>query len=177
VFHSCSDDAGSYSYNEPTIYSESDKVSFSEVIFFVKPYVLDGGQKKYVVSDTLKNISLKINNIIERKSDSYSLDIDHLYSKETLGDYLVTAQTIHYPVVMGVTMIPAQLTTAGEYADLLNNYLTLQPGIYVCQIVSFDVKTASGEWRTIYTPTISFPLEVKENMQSADLGEFEVEIK
>ncbi|GHT25696.1 hypothetical protein AGMMS4957_20910 [Bacteroidia bacterium] len=179
MLHACSDyDAeNSFYYNKPSIYSESDKVLFSEVIFFVKPYVVDAGQRKYVVTDTLKNVSLKINNKIERTSDSYALDIDHLLAKETLGDYQVTAQSIHYPVVMGVTMIPEELTTAGQYADLLNNYMNLQPGIYVCQIVSFDIKTALGTLKTVYTPAISFSLEVKENMLSADLGVFEVELQ
>jgi hypothetical protein len=175
-FHACEEN-DPYLYREPTIYSESDKVLFSEIVFFIKPYVLDDGQKKYIVSDTLKNISLKINNKIEKKSDSYSLDIAHLPSKEIYGNYLVTEESIHYPVVVGITMLPETLTTAGQYADLLNNYLNLQPGIYICQIVSFDFKTASGELKTVYTPTLSFSLEVKENIISVDLGEFEVEIK
>ncbi|MDR3246268.1 MAG: hypothetical protein LBT50_07530 [Prevotellaceae bacterium] len=125
----------------------------------------------------IKNISLKINNTIEKKSDSYSLDVSHLPAKEIHGDYVVTEQSVHYPVVMSISMISEALVTAGQYADLLNDYLNLQPGIYVCQIVSFDFKTASGELKTFYTPTLSFPLEVEENKVSADLGEFEIEVK
>jgi hypothetical protein len=176
LLSSCSKEDSPYAYNDPTIYSESNKTLFSEIVFFVRPYVVENGLKKYIVADTLKNISLKINNIIEKNANSYALDVDHLYSKEIAGDYLVTEQTIHYPVVVGVTMIPENLTTAGQYADLLNDYLNLQPGVYVCQIVSFDVQTASGTLRTIYTPTLSFPLEVKENIASVNLGEFEVEV-
>lgn len=176
-FCSCSQEDSPYPYNEPTIYSESNKTLFSEIVFFIRPYVIDNGLKKYVVADTLKNVSLKINNRIEKRANSYALDVEHLYSKEIAGDYWVTEQTIHYPAVMGVTMIPENLTTAGQYADLLNNYLNLQPGVYVCQIVSFDIQTASGALRTIYTPTLSFPLEVKENIASVNFGEFEVEIK
>jgi hypothetical protein len=149
---SCSEESNPYFYDEPTIYSESNKILFSEIIFFIKPYVLDAGQKKYIVSDTLKNISLKINNTIEKKSDSYSLDVSHLPSKEIHGNYVVTEQSVHYPVVMSISMIPEALVTAGQYADLLNDYLNLQPGIYVCQIVSFDFKMASGELKTAYTP-------------------------
>ena len=177
LLYSCSDSLDSYRYNEPTIYSQNNKVLFSEIIFFMKPYVMDNGQKKYIATEVLKNISLKINNKIEQKADSYFLNIDHLDSKEIYGNYLVTNQSIHYPVVMNVTMIPDQLTTAGQYADLLNDYLNLQPGVYVCQIVSFDIATISGEWKTVYTPALSFPLEVKDNMLSANLGEFEIEIK
>jgi hypothetical protein len=177
LFFSCSVESDSYPYNEPTIYSESNQNLFSEVVFFIKPYIFGAEGKKFIVTDTLKNISLIINNKIEEKSDSYALDVNHLLSKETHGDYLVTNQSIHYPVVMEMTMIPESLTTAGQYADLLNNYLNLQPGFYVCRIVSFDIKTISGELKTIYTPTLSFPLEVLENKASIHLGEFEIEVK
>jgi hypothetical protein len=177
LFFSCNEEAGSYSYNEPTIYSNSSQHLLSEVVFFIKPYIWEEGRKKYIVMDTLKNISLVINNKIKKESDSYSLDTEHLSSKETYRDYLVTDQSIHYPVVMDVTMKPQILTTAGQYADLLNDYMNLQPGIYVCRIVSFDIKTVSGELRTVYTPTLSFPLEVEENKASIHLGEFEVEVK
>jgi hypothetical protein len=176
-FFRCSEESSSYLYNEPTIYSERNQNLFSEVVFFIKPCIYEASGKKFVVTDTLKNISLIINDKIERKSDSYALDIDHLLPKETYGDYRVTDQSIHYPVVMKMTMIPESLTTAGQYADLLNNYLNLQPGFYVCRIVSFDIKTVSGELKTVYTPTLSFPLEVPENKVSIHLGEFEVEIK
>jgi hypothetical protein len=104
---SCSEESNPYFYDEPTIYSESNKIPFSEIVFFIKPYILD----------------------------------------------------------------------AGQYADLLNDYLNLQPGIYVCRIVSFDFKTASGELKTVYAPTLSFPLEVEENRASVGLGEFEIEVK
>jgi hypothetical protein len=174
---SCDLDSDPYLYNEPTIYSESNKTLFSEIVFFIKPYILDAGQKKYIVSDTLKNISLKINDVIERKSDSFPLDVAHLYSKAVFGNYLVTEQLIHYPIVTKVTKIPEKMVTAGQYADLLNDYLNLQPGTYVCQIVSFDIKTNTGGLKTVYTPELSLLLTVKENVLSVDLGEFEVEVK
>ncbi|MDR2085914.1 MAG: hypothetical protein LBP72_01945 [Dysgonamonadaceae bacterium] len=177
LFFSCNEENNPYPYNEPTIYSESNRHLFSEVVFFIKPYIREADRKKFIVTDTLKNISLTINNKIKKKSDSYPLDIDRLSAKEAYADYLVTDQPIHYPVSMEVTMMPQSLTTAGQYADLLNDYLNLQPGIYICRIVSFDIKTISGELKTIYTPMLSFPLEVEENKVSAHLGEFEVEVK
>jgi hypothetical protein len=138
---------------------------------------MDDGQKKYIVTDTLKNLFVTINDKLTKIADSYPLDIAHLNFKESRGEYTVTTELIHYPVVMGVTAIPENLETAGQYANLLNDYLNLQPGIYICRIVSFDLKTASGQLRTIYTPVLSFPVEVKENVTSANLGEFEVEIR
>jgi hypothetical protein len=178
VFYSCNkDESDPYHYNDPTIYSESNQILLSEIIFFMQPYITDSGQKKYIATDRLKNISLKINDRIEQVSDSYPLDTAHLNFMEIHGNYWVTSQLIHYPAVMNVTMIPDALTTAGQYADLLNNYMNLLPGIYVCRIVSFDIATVSGELETVYTPSLSFSLEVKDNMGSIYLGEFEVEIK
>jgi hypothetical protein len=131
----------------------------------------------YAVADRLENVRLTINEKLEKRSDSYPLDAVHVADREVCGEYWATEQVIHYPVVVGVSMVPESLTTAGEYADLLNDYLYLQPGAYVCRIVSFDIQTAGGERRTVYTPALSVPLEVEENKASVFLGDFEVEIK
>jgi hypothetical protein len=172
----CNDAGDSYFYNEPTIYSESDSNLFSEVVFFLKPYVYEGNRKRYLVVDRLENVCLNIHEKIEKRANSYTLDARHLTGTAMCGDYWVTDQPLHYPVVIGVSMLPESLTTAGEYADLLNDYLNLKPGAYVCRIVSFDVETVAGERRTIYTPTLSFPLEVEAGRASVHLGEFEIEI-
>jgi hypothetical protein len=166
-----------YGYNEATIYSQTNEVKFSKIIFFIKPFVQVNGEKKYLVTDTLKNVSVKINRTIDKVSDSYALDTTHIYTKENYGDLLVSEESLHYPVEMGVTMIPDRLTTAGQYADMLNDFLILKPGNYIFQLVSFDVKKASGNMKRIYTPSISFGLEVTGNTISANLGEFEIEIK
>ncbi len=98
----------------------------------------------------------------------------HIATKETLNLYRTTPTNIHYPVKVNVLLFPEKFTTAGQYADLLNNYLTLSPGAYICQITSFDIKISDSESKTIYTPELSIPFEVKENQISSLLGEFEV---
>ena len=178
-FGSCGDDSSfsRYSYDDPTIYSPSDKTIFSEVILFLSPYIEHEGERKYVITDKLEGLSLKINNRSWELSDSYMLDTLHLDSKETFGEYRVTSQKINYPFVMNVRIDYGTLETAGQYADMLNNYLSLTPGNYVCQIISFGMKSIAGSQKTVYTPSLSFPLEVKENQSSANLGEFEILVR
>jgi hypothetical protein len=124
--------------------------------------------------DSLRNLSLAVNNIIWDLTDSYFLDTLHLRNKKTIGVYRTTSDKMVYPVVISVRKQPDNLTTAGQYADLLRNYISLWPGSYVCQIKSFDIKTASGELVKVYTPSLFIPLEVKENVTGTNLGLFEI---
>ena len=175
LLFSCEDEySDSYSYQEPTIYSSSDDNRLTEIMFFIKPYMEENGQKKYILTDTLYNISVKINNRHSFLSQSFPLDTIYVGQKETVGRYRTTTENIHYPVIVNVQTSPENFDTAGQYADLLNNYFTLSPGNYVCEIKSFQVKERNGNPVTIYTPTLSFPLEVKDNVASTNLGEFEV---
>jgi len=178
IFTSCGDDDnwGRYSYNDPTIYSPSETTLFSEVILFISPYIEQDGQKKFLVAEKLEDLSMKLNNKQWKLSDSFILDTLYFAGKETVGEYRVTDQKVKYPFVVNVRITYDQPETAGQYSDLLNSYISLNPGTYVCQLTSFDVKSIAGNSNTIYTPTLSFPLEVKENQASANLGEFEIKV-
>ncbi|MDR2126383.1 MAG: hypothetical protein LBP63_06110 [Prevotellaceae bacterium] len=171
---SCSNDPDSYQYNEPTIYSPSDKVVFSKIIMFLKPYVNDGTQKKYLVVDSLRNIVIKINNKVWTTPNSYGLDTVHVNDKTTINNYRVTTESVNYPASVNVVSYPENFETAGQYADLLNNYFNLNPGLYICQLQSFDIKDIFGNLITIYTPYLSFPVEIKQEQESINIGEFEV---
>lgn len=175
----CSKDDGydTYSYNEPTLYSSSGKAMFSEVILFLKPYVLDDdGTKMYVVVDSLRNISVAINDRMQRPCTSYGVDTAHVADKSVVGGYSVSSEPIAYPVQVKIMLYPDELQTAGQYADLLTDYFAMSPGAYIFRVLSFDVLSATGQPTTIYTPRLSLPLEVKENSVSVSMGEFEVEV-
>jgi hypothetical protein len=147
---------------------------FSEIILFIQPYVLDvsdGNKKKYIVTDTLRNISISINNKLHRTVTSYGLDTLHVNHQSTVGSHRVTTDSLAYPVQVNVLMYPEKFSTAGAYAGLLNSYFELNPGVYICRIHSFQISSD-----TIYTPTLSFPLEVEENRTSVSVGKFEVEV-
>jgi hypothetical protein len=175
---SCAKDDGydTYSYNERTLYSSSDRAEFSAVILFLKPYLMDNGQKKYLVVDSLRNISVTINGKPLQPLGSYALDTAHVGGKEIANGYCVTTEPVVYPVQVKVALYPDNFQTAGQYADLLNNYFTITPGAYIFRIQSFDVLSVAGQQNSIYTPMFSFPLEVEENRLSANIGEFEVQI-
>ena len=176
-FASCSDDDPSrYSFDDPTIYSTSDKILFSEIILFISPYVEDvNGQKNYIVMDTLQNLSIKLNGRILNLIDSYQVDTVHLRNKKTIEGYRTTTDKISYPFAVNIRITKDNLSMAGEYADLLHRYTTLNPGTYVCQIISFDVKNSDGlQQKTVHTPTLIVPLKIEENQVSTSLGEFEV---
>lgn len=177
----CSDDNDDhyavYSYDDPTIYSSSDKILLTEAILFVSPYVNVDGEKKYIVADNVANLVLKVNKRSWKPTNSYPMDTLNISGKKTEGLFRVVDQKIQYPFAVNVRVAAEGLTTAGEYADLLNNYLSLQPGSYICQIESFEVKMADGVFKKVYTPTLVFPLEVKENQASVNLGVFDIMVE
>ncbi|KAA6323680.1 hypothetical protein EZS27_026901 [termite gut metagenome] len=166
-----------YSYNDPTIYSTSDKVMPTEIILFISPYIEYNGQKKYIVADNLRNLLLKVNKKSWQLTDSYVMDTLHLSGKETVGRYRVTNQKLSYPFAVDIKVATGELATAGQYAELLNNYLSLRPGSYICRIESLDIKTAAGALEKIYTPTLICPLDINENCASVNLGSFEILIE
>ena len=90
-----------------------------------------------------------------------------------LTDY---SSSVQYTVIASQQSDKDTLTTAGEYSDLINNFLTLKPGDYICQIDYFDIKLSNSQIKRIY-PMITVPLEVKENVKSSYIGEFEIEVK
>ena len=177
TFSSCDTSPGSYYYDEPTIYSDSNKTLLSEVILFLKPYFTHQGEKVYIVSENIENIVLKINDKTWNTANSFTIDTLHLKHKKTIDGYRVSSEILCYPISINVVNFPETLETAGQYANILTDFIYLKPGAYICQIVSFDIKNSAGYIETIYTPTLSLPLEVKDSYASASLGEFEIEIK
>lgn len=83
---------------------------------------------------------------------------------------------VKYSVIASQQSAQDTLQTAGEYSSLINNYLTLSAGDYICQIQYFDIQLTSGQTKRVY-PLIAVLLEIQENIASAFIGEFEIEIK
>lgn len=177
TFFSCSKESD-YSPNtyssESTIYSDSDKVAFRQILFMLSPYTKVSGEKKYVVAPVISNIVVKVNDRNWGTFQSIQLDSSHV-AKSLAGEYYTTDKTLKYSVIAGFQADKDTLTLAGEYADLLNNYLTLTPGMYIIDIKSFDITRANGQIETVY-PLISVPLKVEKDVSSAFIGEFEVEL-
>ncbi|MEA2043064.1 MAG: hypothetical protein U9N85_11005 [Bacteroidota bacterium] len=174
LFSCAREDYSSNTYaNESSIYSEDESATFRNILFVLTPYIEQAGEKKYLVTDTIKNIRVNINgkdwgtfNSIPKDTATFD------YSEQ--ADFLVSNIPVKYSVIAPVgANDPDTLSTAGEYSDMLNNYFTLSPGFYLCEVNAFDLKLENGDIRTI-NPHITEPLEIKEGMTSIFLGEFEV---
>lgn len=165
------DDFSRYYYDDETIYSPTEKIKLSEVILFLSPYVIDGGVKKYIVVDQLKNIQINIAEKTFTGEGSYKIDVDAISDKETISGYQTTKSKISYPTAVNIRKIDSNISTAGEYADLLSNINTLPAGTYICQIQSFYI----GDHK-VSLPAIFIPLVVDNSVASVNLGEFEIEI-
>lgn len=164
-----------YSYsNESTIYSDSKTTQFRELVIIIEPYILIGNEKKYIVTDTIKNVNIKISNKLWGIYNSFGIDTS-IFKKEKTTNFYSTNTVTKYSIIAPYKSGNDTLKTAGEYSDLLNNYLTLEPGNYICQIESFDIKQIDGTIKKI-KPFIVVPVEVKENSRNAFLGEFEIQI-
>jgi len=175
VFTSCSKDDGlSYSYSsEYTIYSASNQRILRELMFILKPYMIHEGVKKYIVVSSIDNINVLINGQEWGKSSSLVVDVSNI-NKEVAENFYVRMEPVKYvtraPFVLSTDEI---LTTAGEYSELLSRYMSLQPGGYICQIEYIELTDNNGDIHRAY-PLIAEYFEVKENIVSAYVGEFEI---
>ena len=175
-FGSCSKtDSSPYATEEATIYSESNKTLFKEILLDVTPYFFDGGIKKYLVLKNIQNVTITVNDSIWGVFNSLNIDTS-LVTKFEFNNYFVTNDTLKYSTVVPYTSKKQTLTKAYQYSLLLNRYITLEPGFYMAKIESFEVKNNLGILKKVGT-NISVPFEVKENFRSSYLGKLEVEIK
>lgn len=169
------EDGSPYSYSsESTIYSNTKTTKFRELVIIIEPYILVNNEKQFIVTDTIKNVTIKISNKLWGIYNSFGIDTS-IFTKVKTNNLYVTSTVIKYPIIAPYKNTSDILTTAGEYSDLLNDYLTLEPGNYICQIESFEIKQIDGTIKKI-KPFIVVPVEVKENNRSALVGEFQVQI-
>ena len=176
LFNGCQkDNPAPYTYNESTIYSDNSKTLFSEILLILKPYIVSAGQKKYIVSDSIVNVILKLDNDQWGTYSSFPMDTS-LIVNYSLSNYLVSDSSVSYSIKIPYQPAKEVLTTAGEYSDLLNNTITLAPGFYFCSIESFEIKYQTGATKKV-KPNISAAIEVKANTRSSFMGEFEVKVE
>lgn len=173
---SCAQD-DAYSPNtyddESAVYYDEDSDTFRNILMILMPYITEGGEKYYVVTDSLSEITVNINGQTWGVFSSIAKDtasINYSY----LNNFTVSDFPVKYSVIAPVGYDqPDTLSTAGEFADLLNAYFTLSPGYYMCDVVSFQIKQADGTQLTI-NPLITEPLQIEAGMESVYLGEFEI---
>lgn len=168
-------DYSPYTYsNEGGIYSSIEKIKFREILFTLKPYTMVGNKKKYVVSDSIKNIVVKINDKPWAIVNSFPVASSQLLIEPT-PTWNLTEQNFAYAVVAPFQSAKTTLTTAGEYAALLSNFFILENGTYFCRIESFEIRQKDGKMQII-KPYLVTVVDVKDNVRNAYLGELEVQI-
>ena len=166
-------DFSPYSYvNESTIYSNSKTTLFREFLLIIDPFVMIGNEKKFIVSDTLRNVVIRLDNKPWGIFNSFEVDTS-IFQKQVYNNILVSSATTKYFVIAPYITKSDTLKTAGDYSSLLNNYLTLEPGNYIFEVISFDILRQDGTLKKV-KPFIVVPVEVKENTRNAFVGEFEV---
>ena len=172
VITGCEKQFSPYNYSEEsTIFSQTEETAFREMVLTLRPYVRHEGMKEYIVTDSLFNVKIEINNKEWGTFNSFQIDTA-LFESQVIQNYRIT-DSVKYPVIAPFQTPKDSITTAGGYSDLLNGYVTLSPGVYICKIKSFDLRDLDGNVHTIKT-TIMEPFEVKENTRSAFIGQFDV---
>jgi len=170
---SCSDNESPYSYSSAsTIYSESNQRVLRELMFILQPYKMHENSKQYIVVSSIDKIRVLINGEEWGEFSSFEIDVSSI-KKETSENFYVRSEPVRYVTKAPFVISNETFTTAGEYSELLNRYLSLQPGGYICQIVSIELTDNNGNKHRAY-PMIAEYFEVKENVVSSYIGEFEV---
>lgn len=161
------------------VISSSNDVLLEDVIFYVSPYLMDGDTKRYIVTEKLENLILKISDVARAPADSYALNTSAVADVVEVDGFRTTTQIMRYPFKINVEISMGGFTTAGEYALLLRNRLNLTPGSYLCQITSFEFQKTDqpGEPHKVESPILWTTLDVEEGRASISLGEFEVNIR
>ena len=170
---SCSKEESPYSYSSAsTIYSESNQRVLRELMFILQPYKMVESSKQYIVVSSIDKIRVLINGEKWGEFSSFEIDVSSI-NKETAGNFYVRPEPVRYVVKAPYVVSKEIFTTAGEYSELLNRYLSLQPGDYICQIEYIELTDNNGNTHRAY-PMIAEYFEVKENVVSSYIGEFEV---
>ncbi len=128
--------------------------------------------KEFIIVSSITSAKVLINGQEWGIFPSFGVDVS-LINKELADDFYVRSEPVKYVVQAPYIMSNEVLTTAGEYSDLLDRYISLQSGGYVCQIEYIELTDNNGNTHRLY-PLIAEPFEVKESSVSAFIGEFEI---
>jgi hypothetical protein len=179
LFAGCNktDDDSSYYHDlENTIYSTSGNVEFEELlILFNFPIVSQNlNSDEYLITQNIDYIKLKINNRVWAELHNINTDLQ-MNSDGSVLNFEYSNEKVEYLVVAGRTFDETDLFTAGDFAEALNGFLTLDPGTYVCEIAEIQITNSLGESVTAY-PHIFQEFTLEADTKSLLLGEFDIEL-
>ncbi len=126
----------------------------------------------YVLTDSLLNVTVKMNNTLWCSTNSLEVDTSTVAKYES-GTFTVTNIPLKYSIIGAYESDKDTLTTAGEYSDLLKIHLNIEPGVYFCRVESFEIRQNDGTLFRV-VPYITEMIEITEDTRSIFLGDFDV---
>jgi len=160
IFWSCEteDDFGS------NVVSSSSSTTFEELVILMNLKTTDS---TYLVVSSVESVEVYINNQYWSTTSSETVDTS-IVSKELDGNQYVSDTELNYLVLSQQENDneTKDFNTAGDYADYLNDVLTLEKGNYVCLIKSFIITFNDGSQRKYY-PYRYTSFSVDEDSRSA----------
>lgn len=125
----------------------------------------------YIVTPTVDSLYIQLNNNAWGVYQGPGHDTTGLKVQSYQG-FWVSQQPVKYLVVADYTTQGINFTTAGEYADYLNQ-AAIEPGSYVGELKQMTI-IGQDSAAVKLTPHLYFPFEVSEDDYSLYLGEYEI---
>lgn len=170
LFIGCDSDSGDGA-GQYVVTDGENSIPFEEVLFLVSVKTPDNG---YLVVKSIDSVNIYINGNYWAKPSSKSVDMS-VINKQEVGNRYETSNKLNYLVIADRDIKNPDYSTAGDYAQYLNDYYELKPGEYACMIESFQV-TLNDNTVKKYYPFEYRAFKIEENSKSAFLGEIELKI-
>jgi hypothetical protein len=170
LFSGCKKDENNpYAYtNDGSIYSETNSTTCKTLLLFIKLKTADG----YVVTDSLDSLKIMVNGKFWTLCSSEKIDTAGR-TDTTVSNYNLSHDPVIYPVVANYFGIDTEPQTAGDFSNILNNFYSLMPGDYYCEISKLCFHKNNAAMVTT-TPYIYREFNVAQNEANSFVGEFEI---
>lgn len=146
-----------------------------ELLVVLEPYFIVDGVKKYIISDSIFNIAITINN---NKWGTYAANYypPNKQTVEISNGFSTTNDTAKYAVVAPQTYTSYEdPQTAGEFATVLTENLDLEPGTYNVILESFYILDKQGNAYFIPVNYMRF-VTIELSTKSAFVGTMEIDL-
>ena len=167
---SCGEDPG-YTGTSNAV-SETSQVDFEELNAIINIKTSDS---TYLATSSIDSINIYINNQFWSMSSATSSNLEHLDRIE-INNKLHAESKVNYFLLSQYTAEEIDFTTAGDYANYLNDQLDIEPGEYICFIESFTITRNNGSVEKHY-PYEYRIFNIEDNQRSVSLGELELNIE
>jgi len=174
AFTACDDpESDGFEYlTEDTIFSESNQESLKDLLL---TFTVTGSDPThpYLAVDRLVDVHIDINGQTWTQGPTLEEDVTTL-NTDTVQNLPFASEPVEYVFIGQFIQRPISFT-AGAYAEVLNGFLRLSPGDYVCEVNQLSFLTVTGDTVTL-NPRITEVFEVAAGERSAHVGSFTVQL-